>query len=323
MANTRITLVGCGRTGVMLGKSIKHHLNDVEIIAHDRDRDAARAAVTAGAADKEEWNLPRACDGAALVLVSIPADGLELTLQSIGRDVAENGIVCVIGGTTERAVELGKRHLPESIAALASTIVQHPMRAGADGGPGEALKGAVWSIAGIGTDAQIGSFSGFVTALNAQPVFVDATERDGMALSVDMLPALLDSVLLLTVSEDDAWRERQWSAGARFAEAVAGVDRARADAAAIVANKTVLAHWLNQFMLQCMTLRDAIEDGNAETVYERLTQAVERRDAWLAAWEKGRDTGAQPVGDSGRSVMGLFLGQRLADQLSGKRGDRR
>jgi prephenate dehydrogenase len=320
MANTRITLVGCGRTGTMLGKSIKHHLNDVELIAHDKDREAARAAVAAGAADKEEWNLPKACDGAALVLISIPGDGLELTMQSIGRDVAENGIVFVVGGSTDRAATLGKRHLPESIAALAGTIVQHPMRAGIDAGPAESLKGAVWSIAGVGSDAQIGSFSAFVTALGAQPVFVDGVERDGMGLSVDVLPALLDSLLLLTVSEDDAWRERQWSAGSRFAEAIAGVDRAHAEAGTLLANKTVIAHWLNQFMLQAMTLRDAIEDGNADVVNARLTAAVDRRDAWLAAWEKGRDNGAQPVDNTGRSVMGLFLGQRLADQLAGKRG---
>lgn len=319
MAKTRVTLIGCGPLGVTLGHAVKAAMKDTEVVVHDKERELARNAVTAKAADREEWNLPRACDNAALVLINLPQDSVELTLKSITKDVAQGSIVCVIGGSNVLNMDLAARHLPADVAFVSSSLVLHPDRVQ----PGEAptaahLKDAMWSLAGRGSEDQMGAFAAFVESLGARTVFVDAQERDGMTLAVEAMPQVLASMLLLTVSGDAAWKERGWAAGADFAAFTAGADNIAARAQELLANKAAAVHWLNQIMRQCIVLRDAISDGDAAAVTQQLKAAAERRDKWLAEWRAGRDQGRVPVDNQQRTIMGMFIGQRMADRL-GKR----
>lgn len=317
MAKTKVTLVGCGRTGLTIAHGIKAAMKDIEVVGHDKERDVARLALGAKAIDREEWNLPKACDGAALVIIAIPSSGVELTVKSIAKDVGQGGTVCIVGGSNAANLALAERHLAADVGLISSNLVLHPEQVapGAQPGPGQ-LKNAVWSIAARGSEDQIGAFSSFVTLLGAQPVFVDPAERDGMSLSVDALPAMLDSLLMLTVSGDAAWRERGWAAGAQFAADTAGAPRAPQFIAAMMANRPAMTHWLNQFMLQCMALRDAVEEGDAAAIEKQLASAEARREAWLSNWRKGRDTGAAPIEPQGRSMLSVFVGQRMADKIS-------
>jgi prephenate dehydrogenase len=152
--------------------------------------------------------------------------------------------------------------------------------------------------------------------LGAKPILVAPAERDGMAIAIDVLPAMLGSAMMLAVSGDAAWRERQWMAGAAFGEAVGGAEHARALSSAVLAQPEAATHWLNQVMLQCMALRDAIRDQDAAAVEAFVAQANERREQWLADWRKGRELGGQPV-ERQNPVMSLFVGERMAGRLAG------
>ncbi len=320
MTKTKIAIIGCGSVGVAIGLAIKQAMKDIEIVVHDKERDAARRMIAQKAADREEWNLPRASEGAALVLLAIPQDGMALTLRAIGADLPEGAIVCAIGGSNKTNLDLGRQHLGQGVAMVGSRLVIHPDNAQHSATPdAKTLSQAVWTIAAQGSEEQVNAFAGFVRTLGAQPVFVDALENDGMALSVDALPRLLGSMLMLTVSGDDAWRERTWAAGAEFSSATAGAENSAALSAAVLANKAAAVHWLNQLMLQCMALRDDITDGDEAGVLKQLQTAQDRRTKWLADWRAGRDVGATPITASGRSLMGLFVGQRVADRMSGKK----
>lgn len=322
MANTRITLVGCGPTGILLGLAIKAADRSIEIVAHDRERSEARDALRLKAADREEWNLPKACAGATLVLVTAPADQHALTLEAIGPVLTPGATVCVIGGSNVALQALAAKHLPESIAFVSSALVLHPALADEPMGP-ERLKGAMWSLVGRGTPDQLGGFAGFVESLGARPLFVDAVERDGMALAVDVLPKVLAGLLMATVSKDTAWRERRWAAGADFGAATAEAVGAPTLVDAMLTDSATTVHWLNELMRECMALRDEIAAGDGEAARERLAQAAAAREEWFAEWRKGRETGAPPIDQQqgGRSIMGLFLGQRMADMFSRKPRD--
>jgi hypothetical protein len=130
---------------------------------------------------------------------------------------------------------------------------------------------------------------------------------------------------MAAVSKDGAWRERMWTAGAAFGDATAGAMAAPTLVDAMLADKATTAHWLNQVMRECVALRDAIEAGDGDAARAQLTQAAEKRERWYDDWRKGRETGAPPIDQQqgGRSIMGLFLGQRMADMLSGKPRNRR
>ncbi len=312
MAKTRVTLVGLGRTGLLIASALRKAFPDFELIGHDRERDIAHRALKAKAIDREEWNLPRACEHAALVIVSIPRDGLDLTLQSVGSVVSSGSIVCVIGGANSHALALGSRHLPADVAIVASTLVLHPETP--DDAP--TLDRAVWTIAARGEEGQVAGFAGLVNALGARAVFSDAAERDGMALAVDVIPAAVQAMLMLAVSGDDAWRERRWAAGAKFAGATALPGDGEALSEALLSDRASSVHWLNQVMLQCMALRDAIGDNDTKAVQAQLAGAFERREAWLSAWRKGRELGGEPVTVPRNSILSMLVGQRNADRIN-------
>jgi len=146
-------------------------------------------------------------------------------------------------------------------------------------------------------------------------LFVDPTERDGMAISVDVVPGVLGSMLMRAVSNDASWRERQWVAGAAFGQAVAGAEDAEKQAALLMQQPDAVAYWLNQIMLQCMALRDAVSVRDEKTVKRLLDESKARREQWLADWRKGRGDGRPPV-EKPNSVMSLFVGERMANKLS-------
>ena len=87
---------------------------------------------------------------------------------------------------------------------------------------------------------------------------------------------------------------------------------------ALLADKKASSHWLNQFMRECMALRDAIEAEDGDAAKNQLAAAAERRERWLDDWRAGRDSGAVPIESQGRSMLGMFVGQRMADMFGGR-----
>lgn len=325
MAKTRITIVGCGFTGTVLGHAIKAVMPDIEIIGHDRDQAAGRRAEAAKAIDKHNWNLPSSADNAALVLICIPAEGVETTLKTIGRDLPSGAIIIDLSGMAQTSLELAQKHVPEDVTFASGKLVFHPDRVPVgtpiEAAKAEMLKSAIWTLVprhGTSPNAS-DSLAGFIAQLGASPLFMDELEHDGLSLSVNALPALLSSALMLTVSKDEAWRERQWLAGAAFGEDTAKSEAALSLPKTLMAQRHAAVHWLNQAMLQLMAMRDAISDGDNTELQKLLDTAFEKRNAWLADWRKGRDDGrGEPYKPP--SVLGSFLGQGLAQRLSGDRG---
>lgn len=320
MAKSRVTLVGCGFIGLALGQALKREFKEVEVIGHDKDRDAMRNAEVAGAIDRGEWNLPSACEGASVVFVAIPSDGLEVTFKALAHEVLPGATVVVIGGSNVASLKVARELLPNEVNAFASTLIFHPDRVAAGQRLPEAdsVRDAIWTIAprhGTNSDG-VGAFIALVGALGARPVLVDPEERDGMSIAIDALPSVLGSALMLAVSDDAAWRERRWVAGAAFGEAVGDPARARSLAPALLAQPEAAVHWLNQVMLQCMALRDAIEDRDKSAVDAIFARAEDRREQWLADWRKGRERGEPPI-ERQSSVLNLFVGERMATRLTG------
>ena len=307
--------------GTALGLALRQAMPNAELIGHDKDQAAMKRAEAAKAIDKGNWNLPASCEGASLVLITIPAEGVEVTLRSIGHDLSPNAIIATVGGATRQMLALGQQHVSAQVAFIATSLVFHPEIAVAGMKPEAAqaslLKNAIWTISpGSGTSPDLtDAFTGLVTSVNATPVFMDALEHDGLSLSVNVLPALLSSALMLAVSGDGAWRERQWLAGADFGEATARADSAATKVAQqVLAQREAAVHWLNQTMLKLMAMRDAIDEGDAAQLQEQLQQAKDKRDQWLNDWHRGRDAerGQQYKAPS---LLGTFVGQNLAQKL--------
>ena len=98
MSQQKIAIIGCGWLGSALGFALKTAFRDAEIIGHDKDPDAAKKAEQIKAVDKTNWNLPATCEDASLIFLAIPSDEVTLTLQAIGKYLAEGTTVIDTSG---------------------------------------------------------------------------------------------------------------------------------------------------------------------------------------------------------------------------------
>ncbi len=323
MSKAKVALIGCDFVGLSLGMAIKRALEDVEVVGHDKDRDAMRRAEGAKAIDRSDWNLPNACDNASAIFISGPHEELSVTLRSIAPDLGPNTIVATVGSLNVAALKTAEGLLAGDVPFFSTALVYHPDRVNgqADLPDADSIRDAIWTIVpSRGTSTQmVDVFVALANQLGAKPIFVDPVERDGMAVAVDAMPAVMSSMLMLAVSSDAAWRDREWMAGSAFGRAVSGAEHAHKFAAALNAQPDVAVHWLNQIMLQCMALRDAITAHDTEAVERTLTQAEERRQQWLADWRKGRIEGHIPIERDTGGLLRVFLGERMASRLSGNK----
>ena len=90
---TKITIVGLGLIGGSLGLALKAGLPDVEIVGHDRDADVELKAQKMGAITRREHNLPRAIEGASIVIVATPITTMADVFKQIAPHLLTGALV--------------------------------------------------------------------------------------------------------------------------------------------------------------------------------------------------------------------------------------
>ncbi|MFN3705166.1 MAG: hypothetical protein ACK4WM_04155 [Thermoflexales bacterium] len=315
---SKVALVGATAELIALGQAIRRALPQVQVVIHDRDREAMQRAQQVGAAQRAEWHLPSACQGAAAIFVAGALSELELTLRATCEDLHPQSLFASVGLPAAAALAAANRYLAAGQPFFATRLSLSPALP-ADAAP---LHGAVWAStprASIPPDA-VDTFAAFVQQLEAQPVFLEAAEQDGIAFAVEELPALVSSALLLALSGDRAWAERQWMAGEALNNATHLVERAAQLVEPLMHQRQIAIHWLNQVMLQCIALRDALQDEDKPAIERLLRKAQETRAQWLAERRVGRRETAPRVQPQSNwsALLGLLVGERAAERLAGK-----
>ncbi len=322
MPKNRVTLIGLGSRGLALAAALRPAIDDIEIVGHDKEPEAARKAVEQKLVDKTEWNLLAACEGARLIVIAIPQSGLEQTLRAIGPD-AQSGAIIVDLCPSKVAGLAAARAVAEDVTYVSSDLIMSPARSipsGARPGP-DALKGAVWTLSprpGSSTEG-VDALVGIISHMEAHPLMMEPAEHDGFRLALSSIPSALGYALVAAVSADNAWKDRQWLAGEAFGHATPGVgDTASADLArALLADPVAARHWLNQIMLQLMALREAVDAGDEKALTARLKSAGEARENWLGDWRRGRNPERGASNVKAPSILGTFMGESLAGKLRG------
>jgi prephenate dehydrogenase len=322
MARTRVTIVGCGFTGTAVAIALRSLYKDIEIVGHDKDQSNTQRAEKMKAIDRSNWNLPAACEKAQLIVLAISVDAIEPTLRAIAPDILPGAIVTDTTTVKSPLKAFVTKYFPAHAAYISGDIVFNPERVPAtqkiETLTADVFKGAAWTLTPIAASPDaVDSFTGLVSATGAMPIFMDAAEHDGLRLSVDSIPAALSSVLLLAVTSDSAWRERQWMAGSAFNAATINVEATDPAevASALVAQREAASFWLNQIMLQLMELREAVDKGRNDQVAAILSKAHELREGWTADWHRGRDQGYEKVATQRPNLLSMFVGSKIASRM--------
>jgi hypothetical protein len=123
MTKAKIALIGCNFVGMSLGLALKRALEAVEVVGHDKDREAVRSAESVQAVDRSDWNLPRTCEGATAIFICVGRDELKTTLSAIAEGVNPNTLIVAVGIQSVAALEIateqaGWRHCLTQIASV-------------------------------------------------------------------------------------------------------------------------------------------------------------------------------------------------------------
>lgn len=325
MANKpKVTIIGLGLIGASMGLGLQREDVNFEIVGHDKTPEVGQAAKKEGAVHRTEWNLYRACEGAELVILAVPLNELDETLELLRDDVKPGTLYFAINSLLQPAIEIADRHLP----ANAHFVVGHPVITGIGGLPtmrADLFDKAVFALAaGLKTEpSAVQLASDFVDRVGATPLFVDAQEHDGIIAGVEQLPQLLALALMRVSAASGGWREARRLAGQSFAAATDVGENPSALFAGLRANRQNLLYRIRQLQQELSEWHDLLEaEVEGEQVHPlqtSLEKAVEDRITWeaqasLKNWEE-RPTSATPGIEAGGFFRQMFLGN-----LGGKRG---
>jgi prephenate dehydrogenase len=288
VSKPRITIVGLGQVGASIGLALRKAEAASAIVGHDRDREASNEAKSMGAVDRLHWNLISACEDANLVILALPLDGLESTLEAIGPHLPAGCVVIDTASLKGPVLDWAARHLPESVHFVGTDPIPGKSWQEADGRwvpRADLFQRGLFCIVpapGVDSDA-VKLVTDLVSIVGARPLFLDAVEHDGLLAAVDQLPGLLALALLETVTHQPTWRELRKVAGPAFEVGTRLVASDAADRAeGYVANSENVLRWLDVLATALDSVRQAVSDGDPEALGARIQEALAERQKWRA-----------------------------------------
>jgi prephenate dehydrogenase len=299
MPKSRVTIVGLGCIGGSIGLGLKKAKLDLEIVGHDKDAGAASRALKRGAVDKTDWNLIGACDGAGLIVLALPLEGIQGTLAAL-KPHLEPGVIVTDTATTKLPVLEWAKDLPRNVHFVGGHPVLKPERTltgrGIDAADAALFQGATYCLTPAVTaePGAIETVANLAHTLGAKPYFVDAAEHDGLAAGVEHLPALLATALAAATMRSQGWRELGNVASLDFNSATALMPQDGQTARAqFLAQRADLARWIDRLTEQLQELRGMVERGDGDALQGLIEDLVQKRAQWLSG--RLRESDMPPV----------------------------
>lgn len=311
----KITIVGIDPLAQSMGLALKASGQPLTIVAHDRTHNSANEAVSLGAADRAEWNLLHAIEGADLVILNEPIYHLRETLQLIGPELRADAVVTDTNSAKSTVMAWAEEILPPTVHFVGG----NPLAGTTTPNKDLFLNHRYALIPLLSTpEAALRLVSNVVALLGAEPLFIDKEEHDALLAAVVHLPALIGAALIQVTTQSSSWREMSAMAGASYARATTLPSM---DAAALAAllrlGREPLRHWLTTFRAELDTLEDlvGIEDEENKALEEHLATLIDARarlqhNASNDIQETLYNTAIQEVKESNRVTRLFSFGRR-------------
>lgn len=304
----KLTIVGLGAIGTSLGAALREATTEIPVTGHDADPERVKRARALGAIDRSHWNLPAACEDADLVVLDLPLEEHELTLRALGDALKEGAVVLDVSPTQRRAMALAAELLPRG----AHWIGAHPVSPGLSLGdvePAAELLAGVPFYLVVPADSPehaVAAATDLITAVGAEPHYVEAAEHDGLVAATEQLPRLAALAYLLALQAEAGRRDRAGFAGGGLLTLGLIVSGGTHESAtSLLANRDHLLPWLDAYLRELAHLRDALGGERADELGDALERARTAATAWLA----GGGPGEGEPSEGARSLLRrLFLG---------------
>ena len=285
----QITLIGLGRRGGSIGLALKSKSREMQIVGHDREPAIAKAAQSRGAIDRVEWNLPRACERADLVIVAAPLTGVRETFSAVNDSLRPDCVVATLAPLLAPPLAWAAELLPSHVHFVAGNFAANPdmlsdRATGIQAARADLFEKGLWAIAPAPAcaPAAVKLVTDLATLLGASPLYIDPAEHDGLSASVEVVPALTAIALVRAATQTPGWRERRKMTDRDFAALTAPADADPAGRRATLdLNRENVLRALDATLAELNALRAALADDKSEELDRLIQEALEARGKWL------------------------------------------
>jgi prephenate dehydrogenase len=320
----RVTIVGLGLIGASIGLGLQKWATEdgtrksvLEITGFDVSLEHQNYAKRVDAVDRTEWNLGDAVARSEVIIIATPVQAIRDVLEIISDRAQQDAIVTDTGSTKSDVMRWADEILPDSM----NFIGGHPMAGKAmsiEGAEASLFKGATWCVSPAvnATEESIQTVLGIVSALEADPRFIDPHEHDGFVAAVSHLPFMLSIALMRSVSEETSWKElcQLTSSGFRdVSRLAAGAPEMHRDICAT--NGENIVRWIDSAIDNLSYMRDLIEDGSEDAMsqlQEEMDKAQHARAQWITSERDGR-----MIQDSESELSNISVGEQMQQMLFG------
>jgi prephenate dehydrogenase len=156
-----------------------------------------------------------------------------------------------------------------------------------------------------------------VSALGAEPMFVDAHEHDSFVGGISHLPFLLSIALMRTVSADPGWRDMKFLTAGGFRDVsrlAAGSPEMHRDITAT--NRESVTRWVDMCIDELQHVRSLIAANSDEADETLLARFREARDA-RADWATAERREGQLVQDTEGELSKASVSEQMSQMFVG------
>ena len=302
-----IAIVGLGFIGGSIGLALQQQGRGMVIIGHDRDPSRARQARHLGAIDRTEWNLIRACEGADVVVLALPPDGLRNTLEAIAADLRSGCLITDTATVKGTVLRWAEELLPPHAAFVGGDPIVRSFGQGLDAARSDLFRDQLYCLtpAASASPAAVQQSVEFVRLLGARPYFVDAEEHDGIRAAVEHLPAMLMTLLGREVDRSPAAHEMRQMKGQLLAQAESLIsEEAALYRTLCLTNPSAIGHWsrvMRRGLRELERRMEARDEEKLTAVFEKAPRGEPPEPAATLPtplWRQWLGIGRQKGGDN-------------------------
>lgn len=291
----QVAIVGLGLIGGSIGLGLRQWSSKngkrehvLSVTGFDTELEHQNYAKKIKAVDRTEWSLQEAIDGADLVILAVPPLAIREVMESIRPALKAGAVVCDVGSTKSDVMQWAEELLPTTVHFIGT----HPMAGGSssiEAADAELFVGATWCVVpSIRADeTAVQTVLGMVSALGAEPLFVDAAEHDGFVGGVSHLPFVLSAALMRAVSRDAGWRDMQQLSATGFRDVsrlAGGSPTMHRDIC--VTNRDAIIRWIDEAvdeLREMQTLIKSESEDKQDALLDYFNEAREARALWATS----------------------------------------
>ena len=327
-----VAIIGLGLVGGSIGLGLRRWAEAnqtggkpaLQVVGFDTSLENQGYAQKLKAIDRAAWDIVRAVADADLIVVATPVAAMADAFQSIAPHLKEGAVVTDVGSTKAQVLRWAQEFLPRG----AGFVGGHPMAGktqSIEGAEADLFAGATWCVAPAVTAGEeaVRTVLGMISALGAEPFFVDPGEHDAFVAGVSHLPFVLSAALMRAVSSDSSWRDMKSLTASGFRDVsrlAAGSPDMHRDI--LLTNRDAVTRWIDAVSGQLAEVRAALA-ADPETAEQALTTFfTEARDA-RAVWSTQTTREGELLQNTGEELAPEKFGDHVGRMFLGGLGRRR